>query len=199
MNCALPSLPPLVLASGSRYRRELLAKLGLPFETASPDIDETPKPGEAPAALAMRLAQEKAGALVQRFPQHLIIGSDQVATLDEAQLTKPGDRAGAIRQLRSASGRAVTFLTAVCVLDARTGRSCADLDRTVVRFRPLTDAVIEAYVDRDRPFDCAGGFKSEGLGIALLDAMETEDPNALVGLPLIRLIRLLEKFDVAVL
>lgn len=199
MNLANDSSHNLVLASGSRYRRELLAKLGLPFETTSPDIDETPKPGEAPAALAMRLAKEKARTLAQSFPRHLIIGSDQVATLDETQLTKPGDRAGAIRQLRSASGRAVTFLTAVCVLDTRTGRLYADLDTTVVRFRPLTDAMIEAYVDRDRPFDCAGGFKSEGLGIALLEAMETEDPNALVGLPLIRLIRLLEKCGVAVL
>jgi septum formation protein len=199
MHPSLTRTSDLVLASSSRYRREILAKLGIPFVTATPEIDEAVKPTEKPDQLALRLARQKAQALAQRFPRHLIIGSDQVAMLDGQQLTKPGDRDRAIAQLRAASGRAVEFFTAVCVLDSATGTTRADLDKTVVRFRPLTDAMIEAYVDRDRPFDCAGGFKSESLGVVLFETIETEDPNALVGLPLLRLIRLLEGFGVDVL
>jgi len=147
----------------------------------------------------MRLAQEKAAAVAQQFPEDLIIGSDQVAMLAGQQLTKPGGRANAIRQLRAASGQAVTFYTSVCVLNSATNESGTDLDRTIVHFRPLTNAQIEAYVDRDQPFDCAGGFKSESLGVVLFEKIEGEDPNALIGLPMIRLIRLLETFGVTVI
>jgi MAF protein len=199
MNVPIARLPKLLLASSSIYRKALLEKLGLPFETASPSIDESPRAYEMPPELAMRLARAKAGALSQAFPGYLIIGSDQVAILADRQLTKPGNRENAIRQLRAASGQAVTFYTGICVLDSATTEAKTDLDRTIVHFRRLTDAQIEHYVDRDRPFDCAGGFKSESLGIALFDRIEGEDPNALIGLPIIRLVRLLEAFDVRVI
>ncbi len=192
-------LPSLVLASSSPHRRDLLAKLGLRFQCASPDIDERAHPDERPEALALRLGREKAEALATRFPRHLIIGSDQVALLDGRQLHKPGDAANAHQQLQAASGRCVEFYTSICVLDAATGGCRADLDRTRVHFRTLNYDQIQDYVERDQPFDCAGGFKSEGLGIALFERLETEDPNALVGLPLIRLIRLLESFGVRVI
>jgi len=193
--------PPsrLVLASSSAYRQVLLAKLGLPFEAAPPSIDETAHPGETPELLCQRLAEEKARALAERFPAHLIIGSDQVALLEGIQLGKPGSHARTVAQLRAASGKAVGFYTSVCVLDSATGKALVDMDKTVAHFRELADRQIETYVEKDRPFDCAGGFKSEGFGIALLDRLETGDPNALVGLPLIRLVRLLERFGVDVL
>ncbi len=195
-----PSSPiRLVLASSSPYRRELLAKLGIPFETATPDIDETALAGETPAQLSMRLAEEKARALRLRFPAHLIIGSDQVAMLDGFQLGKPGDHARAVAQLRAASGKAVEFFTSVCVVDSATGRTASATDRTVAHFRPLTDQQIEFYVAKERPLDCAGGFKSESLGIALLAKLETADPNALVGLPLIKLVGLLESLGMEIL
>lgn len=195
-----PSAPHrLILASSSPYRQALLAKLGLPFEAAAPAIAETARAGETPAQLSKRLAEEKARALAARFPAHLIIGSDQVAMLDGAQLTKPGNHARTVAQLRTASTKAVEFFTSVCVLDSATGEALTDMDRTVVHFRPLTDSQIEGYVDKELPYDCAGGFKSESLGIALLEKIEGEDPNALVGLPLIRLVRLLEKFGVEIL
>lgn len=184
----------LILASSSAYRQALLAKLGLPFEAVSPSIDETAHAGETPEVLCKRLAGEKARALADRFPTHLIIGSDQVAMLDGIQLTKPGSHAKTVAQLRAASGKAIEFYTSVCVLDSASGAVLIDMDKTIAHFRKLADRQIVAYVDKDRPFDCAGGFKSEGLGIALLDRLETGDPNALVGLPLIRLTRLLERF-----
>jgi MAF protein len=196
MDTPKPISRELVLASSSPYRQQLLAKLGLPFQAASPSIDETARPGETPAQLSLRLAEEKARALAGRFPAHLIIGSDQVAMLEGVQLGKPGDFAGAVGQLRAAAGKAVEFFTSVCVLDSASGESMIDMDLTRVRFRPLTGAQIEAYMEKERPYDCAGGFKSEGLGIALLEKLETADPNALVGLPLIRLAGLLEKFGV---
>jgi len=197
---ALSSLPiRLVLASSSPYRRELLAKLGIPFESAAPGIDETALAGETPIQLSKRLAEEKAWALRQRFPAHLIIGSDQVAMLDGVQLGKPGNPARAVAQLLAASGKAVEFFTSVCVVDSATGLAVSDTDRTVVHFRALTGRKIERYVDKERPFDCAGGFKSESLGIALIERLETADPNALVGLPLIRLVGLLEKFGLEIL
>jgi septum formation protein len=189
----------LVLASTSAYRRELLRKLGLPFEVAAPGVAETSREGEAPAALALRLATEKALAVAARRSEGLVIGSDQVAELDGEWLDKPLTRANAIRQLQKASGRAVRFHTALCVTDAATGEARTALDLCAVVFRTLTEAQIARYVDREQPYDCAGAFKSEGLGIALFERIEGDDPNALIGLPLIRLTRLLEAFGVEVL
>lgn len=190
---------PLILASTSPYRRQLLEKLGLCFAAASPGVDERREEGEPPEALASRLATEKAQAVAQRFPEHLVIGSDQVAELDGELLGKPLTRENAIGQLRRCSGRAVRFHTAVCVVNAATGETRMEIDLCVVVFRPLTEAQIGRYVDREHPYDCAGSFKSEGLGIALFERIEGDDPNALVGLPLIRLTRLLEAFGVGVL
>lgn len=191
--------PRLILASTSAYRRTLLEKLGLSFGVAAPDVDESPRPGEAPAALAQRLATAKAQAVARRHPDSLVIGSDQVADLDGEPLGKPLTRDNTLRQLKNASGRSVRFYTALCVAESATGDIKTDLDVCTVVFRSLTDAQIERYVDRERPFDCAGGFKSEGLGIALFERIEGEDPNALVGLPLIRLARLLEGFGIRVI
>jgi len=179
----------LVLASTSPYRRELLGRLRLPFDVARPDVDETPVPGESPATLALRLARAKAAAVSARFPDAWVIGSDQVADLDGVPLGKSGHRDAAIAQLESMSNRAVVFRTAVSV---RRGDVAHDaLDATRVRFRPLSRAEIERYVDAEQPFDCAGSFKSEALGIALFDAIETHDPTALIGLPMIATARLL--------
>jgi septum formation protein len=189
----------LVLASSSPYRRELLKKLGLTFETASPDIDETPLSGEAPMQKAMRLSLQKAVALAARFPQHLIIGSDQVAMLEDKPLTKPGSRENTIAQLTAASGKTVHFYTGVCVYDSRNGQHRVDCDHCAVTFRALSREQIERYADFDQPFNCAGGFKAESLGIALFERIQGDDPNALIGLPLIKLIRLLEAFGVRVI
>ena len=174
----------LVLASTSAYRRELLARLRLPFDTRRPEVDETPRPGEAPVALVARLALAKAVAVAGREPDAWVIGSDQVAELDGAALGKPGGREGAIAQLASMSGRAVAFRTAVAVAGPGERRFTA-LDTTTVRFRKLKDDEIARYVDAEQPFDCAGSFKAEGLGITLFEAIESQDPTALVGLPLI--------------
>ncbi len=190
---------PLVLASSSPHRRQVLAKLGLPFETAVPDVDESPLAGETPERLALRLGLQKAQALQEKFPDALIIGSDQVALLNGRQLRKPGGADAAFEQLRRASGQCAEFMTSICVLDTASGQSRQDLDRTRVYFRRLDDALIRRYLEREQPYDCAGSFKSEGLGIALFQRLETEDPNALVGLPLIRLVRILEQFEVSVL
>lgn len=180
----------LILASTSPYRRELLARLGLPFDVVRPEVDETPAAAETPMALVRRLATMKATAVATRHADDWVLGSDQVAELDGRPLGKPGTRAAAIGQLRAMSGREVRFLTAVSLTrDGGPGHDA--LDTTVVRFRDLTDAEIERYVDREQPFDCAGSFKSEGLGIALFDAIESGDPTALVGLPLIATARLL--------
>jgi septum formation protein len=162
-------------------------------------VDEERRYNEPPDALAPRLAAEKALAVARRFPDHLVIGSDQVAVLDGELLGKPVTRDNAIHQLRKASGRSVRFYTALCVANAATGEIKTDLDLCTVVFRPLADGQIARYVDREQPYDCAGAFKSEGLGIALFERIEGEDPNALIGLPLIRLIRLLEAFGVEVL
>lgn len=182
---------PLVLASGSPYRCALLARLGIPFATATPNTDEAGRPDEPPQALVVRLAEAKARAVAQEHPQALIIGSDQVAYLDDAVIGKPGNREQAIAQLERASGRALVFHTGLCLLDAATGRARTCCEPFRVHFRSLSKAEIRGYVDRERPFDCAGGFKSEGLGIALFDRLEGDDPNALVGLPLIRLVSML--------
>lgn len=191
--------PPLVLASSSLYRRHLLEKLGLPFACAAPDVDERQRPGEAPQELAQRLAESKARALAGDFPDHLIIGSDQVATVDNRLLGKPGGRNAAIEQLMLAAGKAVCFHTGLYLWNSREQRGMGDMDTTTVYFRQLTRRQIETYVDRDTPYDCAGGFKSESLGIVLFERIQGEDPNALVGLPLIRLARLLEQFGVAII
>jgi septum formation protein len=175
---------PLVLASTSPYRRELLARLRLPFATQRPEADETPLPGETPVALVTRLALAKAAAVAAGRPGDWVIGSDQVAELDGVPLGKPGDRERAIGQLAAMSGRAVAFRTAVALVGPG-GRQLAALDTTTVRFRELARGEIERYVDAEQPFDCAGSFKAEGLGICLFAAIESLDPTALIGLPLI--------------
>ena len=185
--------PRLILASTSRYRRELLGRLNLPFDVASPDVDETPRPGETPHALANRLAVAKAHDVASRQSGDVwALGSDQVADLDGLPLGKPGGRDAAIAQLRAMSGRVVRFHTAICLAHAD-GRAFAECDLTAVHVRVLADGEIERYVDAEQPFDCAGSFKSEGLGITLFDAIDNRDPSALVGLPLIATCRLLRR------
>ena len=180
-----------MLGSTSRYRRELLSRLRIPFEVASPDVDETALPGETPRAIALRLAQAKARAVAKRFPLALVIGSDQVADLDGEPLGKPGNHDHAVAQLRRMRGRNVIFQTAVAVICQESGFSQVDLAAVRVRFRDLTDDEIESYLVAEQPYDCAGSAKSEGLGIALLEAIDNDDPTALVGLPLIRTCRML--------
>jgi len=189
----------LVLASTSPFRRELLERLGLPFHTAAPAVDEQRLPDEDAVALVTRLAHAKAQAVASTWPEALIIGSDQVALNGDEILGKPGDHATAVRQLQAASGRAITFHTGLCLLNAATGHSQVIDAPYRVWFRDLSDSQIEHYLQREQPYNCAGSFKSEGLGIALFDQLEGEDPNALIGLPLIRLIRMLEAEGVAVL
>ena len=179
-------MPPLILASTSRYRRELLQRLRLPFDVMAPSVDETAHAGEAPAALAQRLALAKAQAVAQRHPDAVVIGSDQVAELDGDAIGKPGTHERAVAQLRAMRGRSVVFQTAVAVVRASTGYVGTALAPVTVRFRPLDDAEIEHYLRTEQPYDCAGSAKCETLGIALLDAIESDDPTALVGLPLIR-------------
>jgi len=181
----------LVLASASRYRRELLARLGLQFECASANVDEAPLPGEGSAGTATRLAALKARAVAPRFADALIIGSDQVASCNGVRLGKPGDHATALRQLSGLSGRQADFDTAVCVLDTANDAIRSRSVPCRVTFRELTRAQIEAYLRREQPYDCAGSAKSEGLGIALIARIETRDPTSLVGLPLIALTDLL--------
>ncbi|HSB95108.1 MAG TPA: nucleoside triphosphate pyrophosphatase [Spongiibacteraceae bacterium] len=190
---------PLILASSSIYRRELLQKLALPFSWANPAIDETPLANEAPPALVERLAQAKAAALIQRYPRHLIIGSDQVACLDGRILGKPGNFAAAQQQLHACNGRRVEFLTGLCLLNSRDNTSQSSVELFSVVFRRLSDAQIANYLEREQPFDCAGSFKAEGLGIALFERLEGGDPNSLIGLPLIRLIQMLENAGAAVI
>ncbi|TWT20088.1 septum formation inhibitor Maf [Luteimonas marina] len=183
-------MPRLILASTSRYRAELLARLRLPFDTARPEVAETPLPGEPPASLALRLAAAKAAAVAAEHPEAVVIGSDQVASCDGRVLGKPGAREAAIAQLQAMSGSDVVFLTAVAVAGPGAAIEHA-LDTTTVRFRPLADDTIARYVDAETPLDCAGSFKCEGLGIALFEAIDSRDPTALVGLPLIATARLL--------
>ncbi len=186
-----PSGRPLILGSSSRYRRELLARLGLPFEVQAPDVDESPSESEAPRALALRLALAKARDVARRNPQAIVIGSDQVADLAGRPLGKPGTHSRAAMQLRAMSGQTVIFQTALSVVCAATGFEQTDLAPVEVRFRRLADAEIERYLRAEQPYDCAGSARSEGLGIALLEAIHSDDPTALVGLPLIRTARLL--------
>jgi len=182
---------PIVLASGSKYRRELLSRILEDFEHASPDIDETPIPGESPQICATRLAQRKAQALAEQFPEHWIIGSDQLATLDTLILGKPLTKDRAIAQLSLCSGRRVSFFTSLALFNSQTGYMKEYLEEVVVTFRQLTEPEIIAYIEREQPLDCAGSFKCEGLGITLFESIESKDPNALIGLPLIGLNRLL--------
>ncbi|OAK57668.1 septum formation inhibitor Maf [Variovorax paradoxus] len=190
---------PVILASTSRYRRELLTRLRLPFEVQSPEVDETPLPGETPHALAVRLALEKADAVAARFPEAVVIGSDQVADLGGEALGKPGDHQRATAQLRRMRGQTLIFQTAVAVVCRATGFVQRDIAPVRVVFRDLSDAAIEQYLLAEQPYDCAGSAKSEGLGIALLDAIDSDDPTALVGLPLIRTCRMLRAAGVELL
>ena len=189
--------PPLLLASSSPYRRALLEKLGLPFTAASPDIDESPRTGESAQKLAERLSREKASALAPDHAGHWIIGSDQVASLADGQhLSKPGSFDKAFEQLSRSSGQAVTFYTGLTLLNADTAEHQTHCDRFTARFRPLSSEEIEHYLKTEEPFDCAGSFKVEGLGIALFESLEGRDPNSLVGLPLIALTDMLRNWNV---
>lgn len=181
----------LVLASTSRYRRDLLSRLTLPFEVAPPNVDETPLPDEPPSQTALRLAESKARAVAVDYPDALIIGSDQVLMLDSEQLGKPGNFEKAFAQLKKMQGRAMVFHTALCLFNSRTGNVQLRDVPTVVHIRPLSDMQIEHYLMKEQPYDCAGSARSEGLGIALISRYDTPDPNALVGLPLIALIDML--------
>ncbi len=182
---------PLILGSTSRYRRELLERLRLPFQTVSPEVDETPLAGETPHALSLRLALAKAQAVAALHPGAVVIGSDQVPELDGLPLSKPGNHERATEQLRQMSGRQMNFHTAVSVVCQEIGFSETDVVTVQVRFRDLNDAEIERYLRAEQPYDCAGSAKSEGLGIPLLDAIVSDDPTALIGLPLIRTCQLL--------
>lgn len=184
---------PLILGSTSPYRRELLHRLRLPFDTVSPQVDETPWPGEAPQTLAQRLALAKANAVALLHPGALVIGSDQVADLDGEPLGKPGNHANAVLQLQRMRGRTVVFQTAVAVVCLESGFAEQALSQVKVTFRQLSDDAIQAYLLAETPYDCAGSAKSEGLGIALLEAIDNQDPTALVGLPLIHTCRLLRR------
>ena len=195
----MKSAPQLVLASTSKYRRELLTRLGLPFEVASPQVDETALPNEAPQDTARRLAEAKARAVAARFPQALVIGSDQVAVLDDIPLGKPGNHATALRQLRAMRGKEVVFHTALCLCNAASGQVQTRIVPFYVRFRDYSDAQIERYLQREQPYDCAGSARCEGLGIALIAEMRGDDPNALIGLPLIALTEMLAAQGVSVL
>ena len=189
--------PRLILGSSSRYRKELLARLQLPFEIAIPDIDESPLNGEAPETTAMRLAREKAAAIAIQSPDALIIGSDQVATLDGEQIGKPGSHENALKQLQKMRGRRVIFHTALCLWDSRksTPEESIQLQnvQTFVTFRNLSDAELDAYLRIEQPYDCAGSAKNEGLGIAVIEKIESTDPTALTGLPLIALTTMLRQ------
>lgn len=189
----------LILASTSPYRRELLGRLGLAFETAAPAVDEARLAEESPTQLVRRLSEAKARAVAATRPDALVIGSDQVAVLDGKILGKPGDHANAVKQLRAASGKQVTFMTGLCLCNGATGQIQVDQVPFEVEFRALTPQQIENYLQREQPYNCAGSFKSEGLGVSLFRRMTGDDPSALIGLPLIRLIDMLEREGVSVL
>lgn len=190
---------PLILGSTSAYRRELLQRLRIPFDVVAPDVDETPQAGERPPELARRLALAKARAVAQRHPSALVIGSDQVADLGGEPIGKPGTHARAVEQLRRMRGRTVIFQTAVALVCIETGIEQLDLAPVRVRFRDLSDAEIETYLRAETPYDCAGSARSEGLGIVLLESIDSDDPTALVGLPLIRTTRMLRAAGLALL
>lgn len=193
-------LPHLILASGSAYRRELLSRLHLPFEAIAPDIDESALPHESPEQTALRLAQRKAHAIAQKYPESIIIGSDQVATLEGEQIGKPGTHGAALKQLQKMRGKEVIFHTALCLLDNRKMQSGHAVQseniQTLVRFRDLSDAELDAYLRIEQPYDCAGSAKNEGLGIVIIEKIVSEDPTALTGLPLITLTSMLRNIGV---
>jgi septum formation protein len=189
----------LILGSTSPYRRELLARLRLPFEVAAPEVDETPQDAETPKQLACRLAMAKARAVAAQFPAAVVIGSDQVADLDGQPLGKPGNHARAVEQLQLMRGKTVIFQTAVAVVCQDAQFAQMDLAQVKVKFRDLTDAEIEAYLLAETPYDCAGSAKSEGLGIALLESIDNDDPTALVGLPMIRTCRMIQAAGIQLL
>ena len=189
----------LVLASTSVYRSELLARLRIPFQTAAPEVDETPLAEESAKQTSWRLSREKARAVASQYPDALIIGSDQVALLGSQQLGKPLSHDNAVRQLRSMCGQTVTFYTALTLFNARTGDIQTEVAINRVNYREITDAQIESYLHKEQPYHCAGSAKTEGLGIALISSMEGDDPNALVGLPLILLVNMLLKQGVEIL
>jgi len=191
--------PTLILASTSAYRRELLERLRLPFKVVAPDVDETPLPGELPMRTALRLAASKAEAVVPAAAGALIIGSDQVAVLDAQPLGKPGDHAAAVRQLQAMRGQRVVFHTALCLLNAASGRKQLENVPTSVFFRNFSDAQIEHYLRTEQPYDCAGSAKIEGLGIALVERIESDDPSALIGLPLMKLVTMLQSEGIEVI
>lgn len=194
---APPPARPLILGSTSRYRRELLQRLRLPFTAAAPLIDETPLPAETPQQLAERLALAKARAVSAVYPNAIVIGSDQVCDLDGRALGKPGTHARAVEQLQAMRGRSVVFHTAIAVVCQHSGFCQSHTSRVTVQFRNLSDAEIERYLQIDQPYDCAGSAKSESLGISLLEAIHSDDPTALIGLPLIATARLLREAGVA--
>ncbi|NDF79517.1 MAG: septum formation inhibitor Maf [Betaproteobacteria bacterium] len=201
-NSTLPtsaSSRTLILGSSSRYRKELLSRLKIPFEVAAPEVDETPLSNETPRDLALRLALAKARAVASQNPEAVVIGSDQVADLEGLPLGKPGNHANAVKQLQRMRGQTVIFQTALSVVCLATGFEQTDLAAVKVTFRDLTDAEIEAYLMAEEPYDCAGSAKSEGLGIALLAAIDNDDPTALVGLPLIRTCHMLSAAGVKLL
>jgi len=183
----------IVLASSSPFRKALLEKLHLQFETDSPDIDETPVANESIESMVKRLSEDKARALIDNHPDSLIIGSDQSAALDGQVLHKPGTYDVAFQQLKAASGQSITFYTGLCLLNSRTGEAETICEPFIVKFRELTDNEIENYLKREEPYNCAGSFKSEALGISLFESMQGTDPNTLIGLPLIQLCRMLKK------
>ncbi|AIY40846.1 Maf/YceF/YhdE family protein [Collimonas arenae] len=193
----LPPLPRLILGSSSKYRKELLSRLQIPFEVMAPDIEEAPLPGETPEATALRLALAKARAVALAVPGTLVIGSDQVATLDGEQIGKPGNHGNALKQLQKMRGHRVIFHTALCLWDGREqqAEAAAQIEnvQTFVTFRDLPDAELEAYLHIEQPYDCAGSAKNEGLGIAILEKIESTDPTALTGLPLIALTSMLRR------
>ncbi len=190
---------PLILGSSSPFRKELLERLGVDFITESPEIDESRRPNESANQLVKRLSLEKAGAIAEKYENALIIGSDQVAVIEGKILGKPGSVEKACDQLKMASGRHVTFLTGLCLLNSKTGHSQVDLVPYSVYFRDLTEDQIKTYVEKEQPLNCAGSFKSEGLGVALFQKMEGEDPTALIGLPLIRLVSMLQEEGIEIL
>ena len=190
---------PVVLGSTSRYRRELMERLRIPFSVAAPDVDETPATGESPRDLALRLALAKAKAVAAQHPESVVVGSDQVADLAGVPLGKPGEHARAVQQLRQMRGQTVVFQTALAVVCLATGFEAVDLAAVRVVFRDLSDEEIESYLQAEKPYDCAGSAKSEGLGIALLESIDNDDPTALIGLPLIRTARLLRQAGVKLL